>query len=74
MSDNPFSYRANSRLRLDKCIDGCVWGENSRGCLLECWRGGSRDERYGETERQQERWIIQSQEAGGDLQTEFHTH
>ena len=37
--DNPFSYRASSRLRLDKCSDGCVWGENSRGWLVECWRG-----------------------------------
>lgn len=43
--DNPFSYRASSRLRLDKCSDGCVWGENSRGWLVECWRGdaGTKD-------------------------------
>lgn len=53
--DNPFSYRASSRLRLDKCSDGCVWGENSRGWLVECWRGGCRDERYGERERGRER-------------------
>lgn len=39
MLDNPFIYRASSHLRLDKCSDGCVWGENSRGWLVECWRG-----------------------------------
>lgn len=64
--DNPFSYRASSRLRLDKCSDGCVRGENSRGWLVECWRegAGTKDmekEREGEEER--ERKIIQSQDA-----------
>lgn len=51
MLDNPFIYRASSHLRLDKCSDGCVWGENSRGWLVECWRGdaGMKDmERAGE--------------------------
>ncbi len=52
--DNPFSYRASSRLRLDKCSDGCVRGENSRGWLVECWRERCRDERYGR-ERKRER-------------------
>lgn len=59
--DNPFSYRASSRLRLDKCSDGCVWGENSRGWLVECWRGCRDMER----EKERERWIIQSQDARG---------
>lgn len=58
--DNPFSYRASSRLRLDKCSDGCVWGENSRGWLVESWRGdaGTKDmekERGREREREDEK-------------------
>lgn len=48
--DNLFSYRASSRLRLDKCSDGCVWGENSRGWLVERWRGDTGKERERGTE------------------------
>lgn len=54
MLDNPFSYRASSRLRLDKCSDGCVWGENSRGWLVESWRG---DEGY-EGRETEEKWSL----------------
>lgn len=81
--DNLFSYRASSRLRLDKCSDGCVWGENSRGWLVECWRGDTGKEREGKTEREMDHpvsaCIMEKREADEpnwkwDLQAAFHTH